>query len=80
MQGCGSSQTFDQRDGVCGVWNVCTARQWITGNRDAVAPTHHYWTDDALGLLRGCLAGGETLTHQGCDGTCASFAHDGPCR
>lgn len=48
MVGCAGSVTFANRDTLCAPgYQPATAVQWA-GNHGTVAPTHDYWTDDAL--------------------------------
>jgi hypothetical protein len=48
MVGCAGSVTFADRNTLCAPgYKAATAAQWVTG-RGTAAPTHNYWTDDAL--------------------------------
>lgn len=48
MVGCGGSTTYANRSGLCAIgYRPATAAEWVT-NHGATAPTHDYWTNDAL--------------------------------
>jgi len=48
MVGCAAVQTYANRAAVCGPgYRVATAAEWVA-LRNGIAPTHNYWTNDAL--------------------------------
>jgi hypothetical protein len=74
MQGCGAKVTFANRATVCAPGcHPATADEWVAGS-GGIAPTHHYWTDDALNFSAGsgaCGPGG--CTTNVCFATRTSF-------
>ena len=48
MVGCSGKVTYPNRATLCGAGgHVCSANDWLA-NRNNVAPTHDYWTNDPL--------------------------------
>ncbi|MFH1807147.1 MAG: hypothetical protein ABIJ09_00275 [Pseudomonadota bacterium] len=67
MAGCAGSVTYANRDTLCAAgWSACGAQIWVD-ERAGVAPSHNYWTSDALnwngagsGACRALFSGGNT--------------------
>lgn len=76
MVGCAGTVHWSSRDTLCSPgWSACSAAEWVS-LRGGVAPTHNFWTSDALhyfGYDPGVC--GVTLTG---GGTCDP--HDAPMR
>lgn len=57
MVGCAGRATWENRGQLCGVgYRPASAREWST-HRGSTAPSHNYWTEDALrfqGSAAGC--------------------------
>ncbi len=48
MVGCAASETYPNRASLCGPgYRLATATEWVA-LRNGLAPTHNYWTNDAL--------------------------------
>ena len=48
MVGCAASETYPNRASLCGPgYRLATATEWVA-LRNGIAPTHNYWTNDAL--------------------------------
>jgi hypothetical protein len=66
LQGCPGKASFANRATLCASnCRVATANEWATLH-GAVAPQHHYWTDDALAYSSGGACGPAGCSSQQC--------------